>query len=269
MAVEYALTVNGVLLEGRPTNPASCYLIQTVEGMDSRELREDVNPSAGRHGDVTGGQLRAGLRLIVTGYIIAATLADLRTKERAIRAALAGGASFPVTLAGRAGDPAGLTETFWVSAPLRAGDDVDGPRLLKPFTFSVRSDSDAWRRTTPASTSSASTAADATVTVTNVGDIPVRPTFTLTATGSATLDYIENTVTGDRLDVTIPVTAGTVMTFNCQDMTVKDATGVSWITSVTAASKWLQMPTGPSSFRFHLSSGTLVTMVVSWADRYL
>lgn len=268
MAVEYSLTVNGVILEGRPVNPSSCYLLQKVEGLDSRDIREEVNANAGRDGDVTGGQLRTGIRLIVTGVINASTLSDLRVKDRALRSALAGGSAFTVTLSGRSNDPGDLTESFWVSAPYRAVDDVDGPRLLKDFTFSVRADADGWKRTGAAS-SSASTSPDATRVVANAGDIKVYPTFVLTATGTASIDYIENVATGERLDVTIPVSSGNVMTFNTQAMSITDQAGTSWIASLTAASTWLTMAPGNTSFRFHLSSGTAVTMVVTWQDRYL
>ena len=268
MAVEYSLNVNGVVLEGRPVNPASCYLLQKVEGLDSRDLREEVNANAGRDGDVTGGQLRTGIRLIITGVINASSLSDLRVKDKALRAALQGGSSFTTTLSGRAGDPGDLTESFWVSAPYRAADDVDSPRLLKDFTFSVRSDADAWKKTGAAS-SSASTNPDVTRVVTNAGDVKVYPSFVLTATGTATIDYIENVTTGDKLDVSIAVVSTNVITFNTATMSITNQAGANLIASLTAASKWLSMLPGSNSFRFHLSSGTAVTMVVTWQDRYL
>ena len=269
MAVEYSLNVNGVVLEGRPVNPASCYLLQKVEGLDSRDLREEVNANAGRDGDVTGGQLRTGIRLIVTGVINASSLSDLRVKDKALRAALQGGSSFTTTLSGRAGDPGDLTESFWVSAPYRAADDVDSPRLLKEFTFSIRSDADAWKKTGAAS-SSASTSPDVTRVVTNAGDVKVYPTFVLTGTGTAEIDYIENVVTGDKLDVTgLTIFNGQTRTFNTKSMSITDQAGASGMATLTASSKWLTMAPGSNSFRFHLVSGTAVTMVVTWQDRYL
>jgi hypothetical protein len=212
--------------------------------------------------------LRTGIRLIVTGVINASTLSDLRVKDRALRSALAGGSAFTVTLSGRSNDPGDLTESFWVSAPYRAVDDVDGPRLLKDFTFSVRADADGWKRTGAAS-SSASTSPDATRVVANAGDIKVYPTFVLTATGTASIDYIENVITGDKMDVTMPIFNGQTRTFNTKNMSITDQAGASGIANLTAASKWLTMAPGSNSFRFHLTSGTLVTMVITWQDRYL
>lgn len=269
---EYNLTVNGVVLEGRPVNPSSCYLIQQVDGLDSRDIREEVAERAGRDGDVTGAQLRAGIRLIVTGFIVASSLTDLRSRERTLRTALAGGSGFAVTLSGRTGDPGTLTETFWVSSPFKAGDSVDNPMLVKPFTFSVRSDSASWRTTAAVNTSGSVAAGATSAALVNAGDVVTYPTVTFTATGTATIDYVENVTTSERFELdALPVVTGETIVIDSDAMSVLRTapTSANRMQYVNPAAVWPRMAVGSSQWRFVLASGTAVTMAVTWRNRYL
>lgn len=268
--IEYNLTVNGIELEGRPADSSSCYLLQQVEGLDSRDFEEDVQTRAGRDGDVTSAQTRRGIRIIVSGYIIASSAADLRSKESALRAAIAGGESFAVTLAGRTGDVADLTETFWVSAPFRSADTVDGPRLAKPFSFSVRSDADTWEKASSPTSSSSSVAPDISASCNNAGDLPVYPTCTLTNTsGSNTIDYIENVTTGEKLELdALPISSTQVLVVDFENRSILIG-AADMGAYVNAAAVWFKLAKGTNSIRFHMASGTAISMVVSWKNRYL
>lgn len=128
-----------VRLEGLPADPESCFLLQQVQGLDSRDLREIVDDLPDRDGDFLGGVRQAGVNVIVDLVIVGATRADLRTRERALKAALRPTSeTWLMRLDGRVGDPEPLIAEVRTSQPLRAPHNVgEGVRALKA-TFALR-----------------------------------------------------------------------------------------------------------------------------------
>jgi Phage tail protein len=143
MALEYDLTLHDdgspVLLEGSPTDPESCYLLQSVEGLDGRDLRDEVLDLPDRDGDYLGSVRQAGLVLVLAGKIVGVDRDDLRARERTLRAALAPtSATWRLRVAGRVGDPEDLTADVRTSAPFRCSDTADHSRRFKDFQVALR-----------------------------------------------------------------------------------------------------------------------------------
>lgn len=129
-----------VTLEGDPADPESCYLLQSVSGLDSRELRDVVLDRPDRDGDYLGGVRQAGVVLVVELWIVGQDKADVREREAALRAALAPSSrTWPARIVGRLGDPENLTAEVRTSSPLRAANVVGNGVRLQPAAFAIRS----------------------------------------------------------------------------------------------------------------------------------
>lgn len=145
MALEYSIvlregTADELRLEGVPADPESCVLLQEVQGLDSREIRETIADLASRDGDYLGDVRQAGLTLIVEAVIVGVDRADLREREAALRRALAPtSTTWVCRIDGRVGDPEDLIAQVRTSSPLRSADSVQGPGRVKAATFGLRS----------------------------------------------------------------------------------------------------------------------------------
>lgn len=135
-------TPEAITLEGRPADPESCYLLQTVSGLEGADLREQVEPVADGDGSTFGRQYRNGLTPTLAVMIVGRTAAERGERERALRACLRGSAgTFPIRITGRHGDPEDMVADVRVAQPFtaaRSGGDRASTRL-QPCTFGLRS----------------------------------------------------------------------------------------------------------------------------------
>lgn len=145
MSLEYALvlrdgTSQQLTLEGAPADPESCFLLQTVQGLDGGDVRDNVLPLADRDGDYLGVPRSAGRTYSVEGLIVGVDRADMRTRERLLRAAVAvSGPTWSMRVDGRVGDPEPLIAAVRTSSPFRAADGAADSRRFKAFAFTLRS----------------------------------------------------------------------------------------------------------------------------------
>jgi hypothetical protein len=144
MALEYDVVLHDgeadeLTLEGRPTDPESCYLLEDVQGLDARDLREEVLDLPDRDGDYLGGVRSGGLGLIPQGSIVGVDRDDLRARERALRAAVvASQATWPLRVADRVGDPEDLVADVRTSQPFRCKDANTDSQRMKVFQVALR-----------------------------------------------------------------------------------------------------------------------------------
>ncbi len=141
MPLEYNLELPGALvLEGVPEDPEDCYLLQQVQGLDGRDVREQVEPLPDGDGDYLGPASSAGATFVIEGVIVGRDRASYRARERALRAALsASTATWQLAPRGRDGDPEDLVADVRTSSAFRCPDNANGTRRLGPFQVAVRS----------------------------------------------------------------------------------------------------------------------------------
>lgn len=290
MALEYDLDVNGVLLEGVPTNVESCYLLQKVSGLDDRPVTDDVDARAVGDGDVFGAQSARGISLTIEGLIVAASHQDLRSREHAIRAACpTGDAPWPVTITGRAGDPVGgLQAAFRKSGPIQMGDDggSSGPRFIKPFQLALRSESPDWVDPSPAGFHEADVLPESFggfdwpvvwpvdwgdglgdgTTVTNDAD-PVPPV--LVVHGPCDNGAFDNLTTGETIFVSTSLADGETLVLDTRARTAtRTPDGANVYRDVNrAATRWWRLASGQNQIRFRPAlAGVGCKLVVQWRD---
>ncbi len=286
--LEYDLILrDNIRLEGRPADAEECYLLQKVEGLDSRDVRDQVDALPGRDGDVFGPQFEAGIRLIVEGLILSRTAGGLRAKERGLRKALRGGSAlWPVLLSGRFGDPGVLTTDVRLLGPLRCVDSVDGPRRLKAFTFAIASQDPHWEPFAAALSAAiaASTpgglawpivwpidwgvAVSPGTIVTNSGDAPVYPV--LTVTGPCVNYQLENVTTGESIYLSTVLNAGQSLVVDTRDRTVVvDGVTNRYRDVNRVDTTWWRLEPGANEIRFRPATFAAPSQLsVSWRDGY-
>lgn len=145
MALEYDLVLHDgdglqVVLEGAPADGESCYLLDDVQGLDGTDVREIVEALPDRDGDYLGPVRRAGRTFALAGYIVGVDRADLRARERALRAALAPtSTTWQLRIRGRVGDPEDMIAQVRVLSRFTAGDKAADSRRVKAWGVSLRS----------------------------------------------------------------------------------------------------------------------------------
>lgn len=292
MALEYSIDVNGVLLEGVPTNVESCYLLQKVSGLDDTPVTDDVDARAVGDGDVFGAQSARGISLTVEGLIVAQDHADLRARERALRAACpTGDTPWPVTVTGRAGDTAGgLQALFRKSGPIQMADDggSSAPRFLKPFQLVLRSESPWWVDPSPAGLNKIDVFAatppggltwainwnmnwwdgrGSPTAVMNAGSVAWP---TLAIWGPCTDPIVENMTTGDVIRLETTILTEQALSINTRDRTITDRHGTNRYQDINRAeTTWIRMAPGVNHIRFRAAAHTGNSRVtVTWRNTY-
>lgn len=298
MALEYDVIIRDgssleLRLEGRPTNPESCYLLQDVRGLDGPDLSETVLELPEGDGDYLGAVRAAGRVLVLEGMIVGVDKADLRQRERALRAALAGGADlWTARIDGRLGDPENLTAAVRVSAggPFRSPDSGTGPRRLMSFGVALRSPDPVlygvnaqatdlepvavtsgrtYPRTYPRSYAGADSPG---VAVVNLGDAPSWPVLRIY--GPITDAAIDNMTAGDALELTGTIDAGQFVEVDTapsrRTLFLDGDPGISRYTMLDrSASRWWPLQPGTNVLRLRaLSYGTGARVAVAWRNAY-
>lgn len=290
MALEYNITVGGVTLEGRPTNPDACYLLQKVSGLDDSPLTDEVDPRPVGDGDVFAAQSARGLSLTVEGLIVAQDHAALRARERALRASCpTGDQPWPVTVTGRIGDPpGGLQAMFRKSAPIQMADDgASGLRYVKPFQLALRSPEAWWVDPSPQGLHQIDifpyeyTGFDwpidwpvewgdglgPGVPLDNTAS-PVWPT--LTVYGPCTNYRLENVTTGEAVTLDTALDEGETLTIDMRTRTAILADGENRYMDIDRAeTTWWRLDAGVNHIRFRPAAADGdARLVVTWRDTY-
>ncbi len=288
MPLEYDIQLrNGVTLEGVPNDPHDCYLLQTVDGLDDRELRDDTEARPGTDGDILGVQTESGIQLIVTGWIVARNRERLRAKDRALRAAMApGDATWPVTLSGRVGDGQVLQAMMRKGGPYRSTDSaVDGALHAKAFQLAVRSASSVWEAFGPAKQLTVSPqtlgglswpltwpidwggSGAAGSTAVNAGDAPAWPVFEVV--GPCVVYEIQNATTGEaiRLNSTVGPAQSLIIDTSARSVLIG---GTNRYRDVDRAdTTWWRIQPGSNEVKLRTSSFEAgAQMLVTWRDTY-
>lgn len=276
-------------LEGDPSTPESCYLLQQVQGLDSRELREVVEDLPDRDGDYLGGVRQAGVVLLFDVTIVGIDKADVRARERALRAALApSSATWQARIEGRTGDPETLVAQVRTSAPLRGPHNVANGTRLQPAGFGLRSPDSVLYGLAEhlATVLPADEAAGFTfpmsfplafegspgpgTTVTNDGDAPSFPVIRLYGPMSNLL--IENLASGRQLVFPGTIDAGTFLEVvtSTKAITLGGDPALSRYTALSRlVSSWWPLEPGPNLVR--LRAGTwsgAARAELSWRSAY-
>ena len=284
-------------LEGDPADPGDCYLLQQVDGLDGRELRDTVVPIADADGEVLGPQHLGGLAVSITGLMVAPSAAALRARERALRAAVAGGGGGPVwrmRLTGRSSDPEDMLA--WVRTAQRfvSADEgaSAGPRLVKAFAFAVRAREAVLEGAQLRAQSvfppevegglvfpvafalSFGGAADAGVPVTNAGDALAWPT--LRVVGPCAGPILENLTTGRALyfSPTLALAAGEELVIDPRPgrrtVLLGGSPGQSrYYALERAGSAWWGLAPGVNALRFRAATqGEGCHLALTWRNAY-
>lgn len=286
--LEYNFTLDGsVLLEGDPVDPHECYLLQSVDGLDGRELRDEVLVLPGRDGDVFGPQTVAGVALSVEGLIVSRTPQGLRSKERVLRKVCAGGRGlWPLMMTGRVGDTVPLALTVRAGQRFRCVDTVDGARLVKAFQFTVRSEDPYWQASGPASSSDVTAqtpgglvwpvvwpvdwgaAVGAGTVIMNSGDASVWPV--LTVTGPCVNYQLENATVGKSIYLTTTVAEGEQLVIDTRERTAMVGSVNKYRDVVRELTEWWQLAPDGNDIRFRPATWSgAAKLTVSWRDGYL
>ncbi len=294
MALEYDLVVRDgtgmeLLLEGRPADPESCFLLDDVQGLDGRDLREIVEPLPDRDGDYLGPTRQTGLGIVVAGFIIGVDRADLRLRERRLRAAMAPSTTgWRLRVQGRIGDPEDLVTEVRTSSPFRAPDRAGDSRRVKPFQVGLRSADAVFYGASEQSATVAPVVASAGFTfpitfpllfgettgeataVVNAGDARAWPVLRIH--GPATGVVIENLRTGDRLTFPGSIAAGEFLQADSATRVITlgglaDASRYSALDRPN--SRWWPLEPGSNPIRLRASVATGDARVeVTWRNAY-
>lgn len=292
MSLEYDIVLHDgaapLLLEGRPTDPESCILLQSVEGLDGRELREEVLELPDRDGDYLGGLRAAGLGLILSGKIIGLDRTDLRARERSLRAAVGSSPqTWQMRVTGRVGDPEDLIAAVRPSQGLRCADGVEGPGRVKEWQVSLRSGAPVLYGANQLTASvlpmtgtsglsfpltfplAFGAGASTSIQVTNAGDAPTPPA--LRVYGPITQPIIENLTTGQQIAVVGSLGDGDWIDIDVATRRVTYASGASAYPLIDrAASSFWVLPPGASTISLRASAFSGVArLVVTHRNAYL
>lgn len=297
MPLEYSLVAHHgdgleVTLEGRPADPEDAVVLQKVSGLDGPDITEEVDPLPDGDGDYLGMARERGAVIVVEAVMTAPTRLGLRNRERALRAAFAGGPDlWRLRLVGREGDPEDLERDVRVSAngPFRAPDDGGSPAGVgKPFQVALRSPSSTWRGITdqsatvepaadvggfsypysyPYSYGGTGGTGDAVV---NGGDAPSWPLLRLY--GPITLPIVENLTLGRGLYFATTLAAGDFLEIDTEARTVlmNGVVGASRYGLLNAAaSSWWPLEPGTNAIRLRAQAfDTGARVELTYRNRY-
>lgn len=293
MALEYSIRLRDdttpVVLAGLPTNPESCYLLEDVQGLDGRDIREEVLDLPDRDGDYLGAVRSAGLSLILSGKIVGLDRGDLRAKERALRAALAPtDTTWRLRVQGRVGDPEELVAQVRTSQPFRSSDAATHSRRVKDWQVALRAaDAVLYGAATqtvttlpiiglgglllplvfPIDLSGSVAGGDP---ATNSGDAATFPL--LRVYGPITQPILENLTTGEAIVFSGTIATGEYVEVNTatRDVTFGVAGGSAYFLLDRAQTSFWSMPPGTTQMRLRCSAfSDDARLVVTYSNAYL
>lgn len=289
-------TPQALTLEGRPADPESCYLLQTVAGHEARELRESVAPVPDGDGSYLGPQAREGITLAIAGITVGSSRADRAERDRALRALLGGGVRgnrLAVRLVGVEGYDEDLVAVMRVAQRITAPRDgaEAGRQRLQPWQFGLRAEEAAWsgaqihvQELAPLSSVagisfpivfpiSFAGASDPGTAVTNDGDDLAWPALRIT--GPCAGPVLENLTTGEQLVLDVVLAAGEWLDIDPRPghrsiLLGGDPEASRYSALDGGESSWWGLVAGPNVIRVRaesFSAGALLTL--SWRSAYL